>query len=100
MIYLGPTVVQKMDKPSHWIILHALNFYKATGLLDTVYLHMGPLERDLSGRLLYPMFEQQYCSQVDSSIIQHFNVQPGSACNLSWLKEGQGDILFLYWYYL
>ena len=55
MIYLGPTVVQKMDKPSHWIILHALNFYKATGLLDTVYLHMGPLERDLSG---YPMFEQ------------------------------------------
>ena len=58
MIYLGPTVVQKMDKPSHWIILHAINFYKATGLLDTVYLHMGPLERDLSGRLLYPMFEQ------------------------------------------
>ena len=36
------------------------------------------------------------CSQVDSTIIQHFNVQPGSACNLSWLKEGQGDIFSFY----
>ena len=58
MIYLVPAVVQKVGKPSHWIILYAINFYKAIGLLDTVYLHMGPLERDLSGRLLYPMFEQ------------------------------------------
>ena len=73
-MHLGLAVVQKVDKPSHWIILYAI--YKAIiGLLDTV--QMGPLERGLSGQLLfYPMFVNN-CSQVDSSIIQHFNVQPG-----------------------
>ena len=29
------------------------------------------------------------CSQVDSTIIQHFNVQPGLACNLTVMVEGR-----------